>query len=486
WENADDWPCSARVRAAAVKYSLPTPRWALAALRQRRGATARKNLDAEVERLLEELRYVDAIDAVKRYQKSWGKADWIERVREEQTKQVEQRFADAKVLVQEGRYVAAREAVLIPPERFEAEAVEKNKEYRHAVEKLIRIHQYSGAERIPTMDGDPPPPPKAGRPSPPPALPGAPHADVKRLYEARALMVKASALFRSGQFGQLATAAEELVGYFGDLDYVSRRADGIQAMLTYARYKSQGLKGLFHATEVKKQGSGVKLTYHFEKPEEMLDWEPMKPIPHAQNGEFVQARRGVRGTGVAGYVLYGFFDGNVQMSCISKPQKPQSHGIGFFEAGKETRQVMLLATNHWFVEGENYVKKRPGHSILLIGKGVNVDVAVDSPEIGFVFKGASITNPDPPAGAEIKLKLQMEGDQVEGQVGYRGKTGTLKRQAKGDDGRGFQRHRPALYVIETGVIFREVVIRGRLHPSFVREREGELLDLIESALVSPE
>ena len=142
--------------------------------------------------------------------------------------------------------------------------------------------------------------------------------------------------------------------------------------------------------------------------------------------------------------------------------------------------ILLLATNHWFVEGENYVKKRPGHSMLLIGKGVNNDVSVDSPEIGFVFKGPSITKPAPRAGTEIGLKLVVEPGRARGEVSWKGKTGTMNVEAKGDDGRGFQRHRPTLYVIEAGVVFREVEIRGNLHPSFVGERERELLDLAGS------
>jgi len=144
--------------------------------------------------------------------------------------------------------------------------------------------------------------------------------------------------------------------------------------------------------------------------------------------------------------------------------------------------VLLLATNHWFTEGENYVKKRPGHSMLLIGKGVNNDVPVDSPEIGFVFKGPSYTKPAPGPGARIEESIAMLGANAMAEVKSGGEKSTLRISARGDDGRGFKRHRPTLYVVQAGVIFRNIRIRGRIDPDFEKEREGELLDGVEAAL----
>ena len=480
-ETARDVEAADLLRAAHGRYTLPRQRTEFAALRERRAARARSNLERTIEALLEESRCADAVRAVEEFERGWGESGLRARVRQEQDRLIAERLAEVDALVEDGRYVAAREACRPPDGLFEAEAAAAFVEHLEKVERRIRIRSYRSAEHTPVVERGPAPAPTQARPSGPPPLPGAPHPDVKRMGEARALLRRMAKLFRSGQYGPLVPASENLVGYFGDLKYVERRTEGLQAILSYARYKTIGVKGLFHATEVNMLGSALQLVYRFEKREELLDWEEMKPIPHASSGRFEQARNGVRGTGVSSYVLRAFFESNVKMSCVSKPQKPQSHGIAFFEAGNEQRQVILLATNHWFTEGENYVKKRPGHSILLIGKGVNNDVPVDSPEIGFVFKGPSRARPSPPGGAEIDLSISLNGDQLKAQVGYKGDSAKLGVQARGDDGRGFQRHRPALYVIEAGVIFREVKVRGKLHPDFVREREGELLDLAESA-----
>jgi hypothetical protein len=139
---------------------------------------------------------------------------------------------------------------------------------------------------------------------------------------------------------------------------------------------------------------------------------------------------------------------------------------------------MLLVTNHWFTEGENYVKQRPGHSLLMIGKGVNADVPVDAPEVGFVFRGGSITKPDPPAGAELGLSFELKENRMTGDVSWQLETGTLREDAIGDDGRTIERLRPALYVVDAAVLFREVVIEGTLHPDFEKAR---LRDLAEAA-----
>ena len=73
------------------------------------------------------------------------------------------------------------------------------------------------------------------------------------------------------------------------------------------------------------------------------------------------------------------------------------------------------------------------------------------------------------------------GGYGEGEVGPGG-CGGHGENARGDDGRGFQRHRPTLFVVQAGVIFRNIRIRGRIDPAFEREREQELLDGVEAAL----
>jgi hypothetical protein len=485
-ETVGDLEAADLLRSARNRYTLPRQKIEFADLRQRRRARALANLERTIEALLEESRCADALRRITEFERGWGDSGRSDGVREEQKRLIAERLAEVDALVEDGRYVAAREACIPPEGLFDESAAQAFRDHAKAVEKRIRIRSYRSNAHTPVLDSGPAPKPTQARPSAPPPLPGAPHADVKRMGEARALLLRMAKLFRAGQYGPLVKATDNLLGYFGDLKYIRRRNESLQAMLSFARYKNDGVKGLFHATEVNMLGAALQLTYRFATPEELLDWEELKPIPHAKNGKFEQARNGVRGTGVASLVLHGFFDSNVRMSCVSKPQKPQSHGIAFFESDNEQRQVILLATNHWFTEGENYVKKRPGHSILLIGKGVNNDVPVDSPEIGFVFKGPSRARPSPPGGAEIDLSLSLSGDQLKAEVGYKGDRAKLGIQARGDDGRGFQRHRPTLFVIEAGVVFREVKIRGKLHPDFVREREGELLDLAETAFAGVE
>jgi hypothetical protein len=478
---APDHKAAELLRGGRDQYDRPNERAELNSLTKERRRVARTNLDKQIESLVQEHRYSDAVRTSRRFSSAWGTPGPIDAIRKRQTDEVAIRKAEADALVNDGRYVAARESLTPPEGLFEAEAITQFAEHLDVVVRRIRVRSYRAAGHTPVLEVGPAQPPKKGRPSMPPALPGAPHADVKRIGEARALLARMAALFQAGNYGPLVKATKNLRGYFGDLAFVKRKRDSLHAILLFARYKSQGIKGLFSATESNLLGSAIRLVYRFETRAELFDWEQMKPIPHKSNGKFELVRSGVRGTGVAALVQRAYFTGKITLSCKSTPQKPESHGLAFYEAGNEQRQVILLATNHWFTEGENYVKKRAGHSILLIGKGVNNDVPSNTPDVGFVFKGPSRTKPSPPGGKEIELRLEFEDSRVKGEVRYRGTKAQLGVEARGDDGRGFERHRPALFVVEAGVVFREVEIRGNLHPSFARERERELLDLADAA-----
>jgi hypothetical protein len=482
--RADDFDAGEMLRAGREQYPLPSQRAELAELRAKRAPIVRARAEERIDQLIAELRFLDAVREARRYRSVWPDetADLEEVIGAAELEQIDQRTREAEQLVEEGRYVAARESLDVTPGLFHEESEALLAKARTIIERRIRVRSYEASRHGPVIDGGPTQPAKVGHPSPPPSLPGSPHADVRRLGDARRLLAKASALFRAGKYAPLAKAAEDLVGYFGDLKLVERRIDGLRAVRAYARYKTTGFAALFHATKVKRSGKSLSLTYTFASPDEHFDWEAMKLIPHADSGQFDPARNGVRGTGVAGYVHRAFFQDDVEIRCKATLQQPKSHGLAFVEAGREQRQVILLATNHWFTEGENYVKKRPGHSILLIGKGVNNDVPVDSPEIGFVFKGPSVAKPAPGPGAEISESLAVLGANVRATVSYRGDDGSLRVSARGDDGRGFRRHRPALFVVQAGVIFRDIHIRGKIDPKFEEERERELLDAIEAAL----
>ena len=222
----------------------------------------------------------------------------------------------------------------------------------------------------------------------------------------------------------------------------------------------------------------MTLKYEFKSNGEFSDWIEERTLPYQTAGQFEPAREGVRGTGGMTYMLRGFFENDVKMSCRAKISKPKSHGLAFCQDDNELRQLVLLVTNHRIVEGENYVKARPGHSVLMFGKGTNNDVPIDSPDIGFIFKGASKTNPAPPRNATLTLTFAVKGDAMVGTVNYKGDACTLTYHTKGDDGRSIAKLRPAIFVIEAGVVFSEIVIKGTLHKDFEKRRVAELLDLI--------
>jgi tetratricopeptide (TPR) repeat protein len=485
-EAASDLLAPDLFREALQDQTSPQARREVETLFRKRTEQAWARLQRQIEEELGAFRYAPAADVARRFRRAWAGTEAARRtvgllvdLRAEQADQVTARKEEALALLEVGRYDAARESLRTAWE-LEDEYKRELTAFAETLERRIRVHQHEATRRPPSVETTPTGRPATVRsaPSSPPALPGYPHADVKRLADAKGLLRQARKAFRESRYQPAVEALDSLVGYFGDLAYVDRRRDAVGAMTALASHKSKGVAGLFHATSATRRGRKVKLVYRFESVDEYGDWEALQTIPHKQAGEFATVRNGIRGTGgSACYLHYGFFENDVSIKCVARPQRLQTLGLVFCQDGRETRQLMWIVTNHWFVEGENYKKARPGHSILMFGKGVNADVPVDSPDIGFIFRGASIMKPWPVEGAEIELSFQLKANQMAGEITYKGDSGGRRGSTVGDDGRSIERTRPGLIVIENSVTFREIVIEGRLHPSFEKKRVSELLEL---------
>jgi len=427
-------------------------------------------------------RYEEAVRAAMRGASVWAGTAVVERadaliqgLRAEQEEQVERRVAEAAALLDEGRFDGAREA-LRSSWQLEASYAQALAEKAAELERRIRVRQHEAAKVPATVAGKPVEARPVGGPPAPPPLPGAPHPDVKRPAEARALLVTARRAFDERRHQPAARALQDLVGFYGDLGYVTRRRDAIEALAALARHGASGLVGLFHAAELKRNGAHVRLRYTFAKEEELLDWEAFQPVPHPGAGSYQRIADGVRGEGVMAFLLKAFFENDVSVRCVARARALRSHGLVFCQDGLESRFLLWMVANTFFVEGENYVKERPGHSILMFGKGVNNDVPVDSPELGFIFRGDSITKPELVAGEEAILGFGARGDQMSGEVLFKGDRGGRSGSTLGDDGRGIERLRPGLVVLDSTVVFRDVLVEGNLHREFERARVNALLE----------
>ena len=457
----------------------------LAALTRRRSSLALRQAEAELEELLSRYRYRRAMARLEAIRRAWTStpaaealAKRIEALRAEQEEIVAGRRAESEQLFLAGRYEGALETLktgweLEPSYRKRLAAL------RREMRARVRARSATGVVAPPAPDG-------GGRPVPvvaaaladPPALPGYPHPDIKRLAEARAGVALAKRLFAAQRYRPAIEALDKVVGYFGDLLYVKRNREAVGAMRLLAHHGTVGLQGLFHAGSVTTgKGRRVTLRYTFAKAAEFLDWEQTRTIPHQQGGAFAPAKEAVRGTGSTSYLLRAFFENAVTMSVEARIAEPKAFGLLYCQNDRETRQLMWLACNHKIIEGENYVKPRPGHSVLMWGKGTNDDVPIDAPDVGFVFKGRSITSPAPPAGARLTLGFSVRADKMVGTIRYRDDSGSLGYHTKGDDGRSIQKLRPGLFVLENSVTFTDIVIKGTLHKDFERTRIDELLDL---------
>jgi hypothetical protein len=451
-------------------------------LRAERAEAMRARVERKVAALLVSFRYSGAAEILERFREAWVDTEgaamldrMLVSMREEQSAQIRERCKDARALFEAHEFLKARESLQTNRD-YEPRFLEELETYAIALER--EMHGTIPVTPGPLQPGAAASAKAVAAPSPPPPLPGYPDPDVKRLAEARALLAVARAMVSSGRYQQAAKSLSDLLGFYGDLRSVARRRPAIAALETLARHETKGVVGLFRATNVKRSGSKITLHYTFASPEEHLDWEELATIPHEDPGEFRPTREGVQGSGVTSYLLRAWFLNDVTIQCEAVPNALKTHGLVFCQQGLETRQLMWILTNHWFVEGENYVKPRPGHSILMFGKGVNNDVPLDSPEVGFIFRGASITRPEPEMGKPYKLSFRLDKDTMSGTVVVRGDKGGRSGSCLGDDGVGIERVRPGLTVVENTVTFHEVTVEGRLHPTFEERRVAELLNLV--------
>ena len=447
-------------------------------------ADARRQIDEA----LASFQFATARRIATRYERAWHNLPAAARLRGlgaavdiETSEQMDARVAEADELLRAGRPEAARSALDADLELNEEQQTRWD-EARKAMERKIRVFLWEQGRGGRRPSGTSPDKPGPGSGDivllrAPPALPGYPPPDVKRLAEARVLLKEAREAFGKGRYAPAAEVLEKLEGFYGDLTFVQDRAEGMRAVRALARYRTKGPSGLFHATKLTRNGARMTLRYDFKTDAELLDWEPMKLLAHQDDGKFVRTATGVQGTGVAWLVHRAYFDGPVTIRAKVRANQPKAHGLVLCEQGNETRHLLWLISNHWLVEGENYVKERPGHSILMFGKGVNVDVPVESPEVGFIFRGGSLDKPTPGQGGVASISFGWAKKNMRGTIQTRYGKGERAGSAVGDDGRGIKNLRAGLMVVQNAVVFREVEITGKLHKDFERKRVDELLAL---------
>jgi hypothetical protein len=492
--QADDLEAGRILRDAWPRYGSGEHAPVLRRFRRLRGDEAMARLRAGAEKLQAAARFKGAAELAQQYLEAWRNsptekeiAGLLDEVREEESALVTRMERESRSLFQDGKHDAARLALRTQQE-LEARYAQRLQELSQSLERRIRIATLPHRPgRITTARVERPKPKSEPVPvtkKPPakkePAPPETPQPDPERVRReaARDAVLKARDLFTSRRHEPALEGIEEALTGYGDVEFVRNRREGLEAMRTLLHHQRRGVGALFSATKVTKKGRRLRLRYTF-KQGEIADWEVLWTIAHQSRGDFEHGLNGIRGYGVTHLVHRAFFENDVSIRCTTEPVKLRTHGLAFCQHENETRQVMLLATNHWFYEGENYVKERPGHSLIFIGKGTNADVPVDSPDTGFIFL---VTRPGPEArpNGTLDLSLGMKKLRIEAEVKTGGKDGQLRDDARGDDGRGIEKLRPALFVVENSVTFRDVVIEGLLHREFEKQRVQELWDLVST------
>jgi hypothetical protein len=332
------------------------------------------------------------------------------------------------------------------------------------IRRLLRETQITGGEP-PTPPGpvEVPPPPGPEEPpgpvEPPPAVPppDAGEAEASRLFdEARQQMERQRFEEALRRLDKLEAAP--LSGTRFALDH----ANEIAKMRALARLERDGFASLFHGQVQVKRERDVLIRYTFETAAEEEDWTFIKPFADPRLGSFDHREEGMHGKGVGALVHSAVFEATtLRMYARVQAVLPQDFGMAFFEPEEMMRYFLFTVQNRFFTIGKD---RQPLEENVVWVFGGGAWSATDPGNIGFVKKAQS---PQPPvsAGEWLDLESLFDGNRI---VMTIKKAAPITGSSLGDDGYRFPALRPAVYVLGSEAVFKEIVLTGTLEDGWLR------------------
>jgi len=332
-----------------------------------------------------------------------------------------------------------------------------------AIRKRIRETQLPagatpGPEK-PVADApkDPPRPPEPDRPD----VPEPPAADPVAERKASMLLEKARKAYEREKWEDAFETAEKLAEFRMTAVY-GKNAKEIARILGIARLEFKGIEALFRGRVKVIRGREIEITYDFSDEAQAKDWAYMSPFAHPLSGSFWHQNDALHGRGVGAAVHPGEFEpGTLLLKARVKALEPHDFGFLMLEPEDQANYFCFAGQNKFFVIKQDI----PCHenTLWVVGPGA----WADTPDgfLGMVRKNGS---PKPPVTAGEWLTI--EGNKVKGTMELVIKGTSIKGAALGDNRYMFPALQPAVYVLTGDALFDDIVIRGTLKESWIKNR----------------
>jgi hypothetical protein len=285
------------------------------------------------------------------------------------------------------------------------------------------------------------------------------------------------------RLGELAVAVDR--EKWQEADRLLARLDELSGTRFFAAHRAEidktrkrirleilGYAALFKGEAKVIRGREVEVVYRFDRPEEAEDWVYVPLIAHPVTGNFWRDERekALHGRGVGAVVNPAVFEpGKLTMQGRLKPDEAHDFGFLFIEPEEMTRFYMFSVQNRFFTIG--YEREAAHETMIWIVGGTSWS-DTKAGDIGFV-RVAGTKEPVVKRGTWVTLATTKQGDRVSLTMNGKSITGS----ALGDDRFQYPALQPGLFLVETEVLFDDIVIRGTLDEKWA---EAEMRRLRES------
>jgi len=344
-----------------------------------------------------------------------------------------------------------------PDERTKAER--KIREIRKRIRETQVPPGAPAAPDRPVADTpkDAPKPPEPDRPK----VPEPPAADPVTEKKAERLLQTARKAYERQKWEQAYETIQKLQA-LAETTVGRKNAKEISRIHGIARLEVLGVVALLSGRVKVIKDREVEITYDFSDDAQAKDWIFMSPFAHPLSGSFWRQSDALHGRGVGAAVHPGEFEpGTLTMKARVKALEPHDFGFLMLEPEDQANYFLFAAQNRFFVIKQDI----PCHenSLWVVGPGA----WADTPDgfLGMVRKNGS---PDPALTAGEWVSL--EGRKVKGSMEMIIKGKSIKGAAHGDNRYVFPALQPAVYVLTGDALFDDIVIRGTLLESWIRNR----------------
>ena len=291
---------------------------------------------------------------------------------------------------------------------------------------------------------------------------------------ARAAWAQAKADLDAKRWGDARKGYAALLKTYADTATVTAGGEKIRAGRLAADIALRGPAALLRE-EATWKNERLEVEYQFDDDKSFLaDFVVEQPFPDSE-GTDAEVRSGMAilagNTAIMLKPIFDSSDVTIEVDAVADDHR--DYGLFMLQDSKDYRAVALDVGNTQFkLKKGAAAQVLSGHVLWLYGEGVWRDA--DPGERGFVRiaekKGNSLKG-----GERVRLKLEVRGGHVDGEIHGKGDSADLKGALKGDDGRGVGSVRVGAFAFKGRVGIERLAVSGKVDAAWIAKEFERLL-----------